>query len=280
LIEKMSDSSQGLNYLSESGTLDKLENLLTKERTLHPFFLSEAIRVLGLISTKKSQQDWWERYHFVEIFEHFLESEEVEFQEATISAMAQVGETEDGLKQIVCHPHLLHNFVKFVRSSTSVLCNSCLHSLAVIFRSCPEDETLLQQLFSELPKETESSSPLNLFLPCLEKSCEKEGACADEAEEETRGAVFELILSLSSHICTAEQLLIYPGFFDWLISRPVPLNQKDAEWKYEIITVLLDTLPKANGEKILGQHQFRELKRYLNQGMFYVPAQPRSAVIA
>jgi len=272
LIEKMSDSPQGLDYLSQSGTIDKLENLLTKEKTLHPFFLSEMIRALGLLSTKKPEQEWWDRYHFIDIFEHFLECEEVEFQEATLSAMAQVGENEDGLKQIVYHPHLLKNFVKFVSSSTSILSTSCLHSLATIFRSCPEDESLLQQLFSELPQESGSSSPLSSLLNCAEKSCGCE-------EEETRAAVFDLLQSFCFHSCTAEPLLSYPGFFDWLIRRPASLNQKEAEWKYEIISTIVENLPKSISQKILGQNQFRELKRYFNQGAFYVPAPYQSPAL-
>jgi len=191
---------------------------------------------------------------------------DIEFQEAAITAVARLGETETGLHQIVDHPEFLKNFVKFIDSSAPILFNSCLHSLAVIFRTCPEDQTPLQQIYSELPKGKEYASPISFLLPYAD----------NQSEEEAHIAFFDLIRSLSFHSWSAEKLLLSPGFFEWLISRPNSLTKQDAEWKYEIVSVLLESLPKTIGEKILGVEKYRELKRYFNQGVFFVPCSQRN----
>ncbi|PRP83820.1 hypothetical protein PROFUN_08935 [Planoprotostelium fungivorum] len=278
LLEKLGNSEEIVGYLDESGALKKLNDMLTEGlQSKDPFFSYVIPRIFiffgVLASGGEKQLQIVSQYNVQKHLHTQLEEGSRELKEACITSQGFLGSTPAGFL-FLQQEGLLEDLSTTIGNEL-LLRQASFHSLGHILDSLSKYndgkvEAMLSTFAKNLPHRTRANEKTTLYeivVPIV----------TGQPFEELRIAAFQTIKGLANFGWGSDELVNFPGFFEWLMNRNSENTKEGKEQKFEIVRRLLRTLEKRVRENqprgALDVARAAELNRYIRNGPFFVDAE-------
>jgi len=274
LLDQVASIHEGSAFLEQSNVLTKLKEFISSSSSLNKdsftnLLVARIVSFLGNFSTKGDYElSLLEKHSIPSTLSFLLKREKsVELTESLITAIGQIASSNLGLEMLKGYSSLLDELVSFVSSDRNRFQICCFHSLAFMLKKLSRNSTsstnqILESLLHRVPKRNgDRTNILNVVLPLLHTN----------PFIELRNATFDLLDGMASHGFSAEELLNYSGFYDYIKNRSIEETKTGKEWKYKIIQTLLET--SNSHASILSSSRRNELENYLKEGVFYMKSE-------
>jgi 26S proteasome non-ATPase regulatory subunit 5 len=129
----------------------------------------------------------------------------------------------------------------------------------------PNTEKILQKLCLEVPVKQGTTSIVQLIMPLMHSPF-----------AELRYSLFDALNGLVAHKWGLQEVLNYPGFYEFITNRSTETTKPGKEWKYTVIQTMARTSSKHTDALDITRR--KELELYLQQGVFFIKAESRPEI--
>jgi len=255
---------QGSFYLENSKTLNKLSSILTKDDISNAMLAPKIISFFGDLATKGDLGiELFDKNQLLPIFKTILEEGPAETKAAVITSIGKIGSTSQGLLFLSKSPlNILKDYIYFVNVEGDLRIQF-LHSVAFILTNSKDSSSssILKKLIENVENRSRRIETMTtIVMPLLRHPF-----------VEQRYAVLDVLSGLTWHSWGVDQLMKYPGFFEYISNRNSEETKTGKEWQFMIIQNIVRMFDQH--PQLFEQEKSEELKRYLKQGLYYVRAE-------
>eukprot|EP01117_Protostelium_nocturnum_P019585 TRINITY_DN8533_c0_g1_i1.p1 TRINITY_DN8533_c0_g1~~TRINITY_DN8533_c0_g1_i1.p1 ORF type:complete len:504 (+),score=154.40 TRINITY_DN8533_c0_g1_i1:41-1513(+) len=282
ILEKISSSKDGVNYLEKKGTLNKLsqtlKQLIQSGDPLGTYVVPRLLIFFGKIaSLGEKELNMVEGYQISELIKNRMNDGNRDIQEAAITSLGFLGSTFEGLNRLK-ELNLLNDFASVISTELPLRVAS-FHSLGFMLDNLSKNESnreeterILSEFLLKLPHRTRAGDTctiLEVIMPIL----------TQQPFPDLRTASFQTLKGISQFSFGVENLFNYPGFFEFILNRNSEATKEGKELKYEVVQRLVKSIEKYPSlTNVVEKSKFYELQRYTRQGPFHVEASSAVAV--
>lgn len=271
LLGQLAESSKGFRYLTETGVVTKLANMLT-QWPLNPllsFVIPGVVRFFGnlCLSSPGNVQAICKGFpSLVTTILMMLQKNDASLVGIAVDTIGVLGSTSGGRLVIKGTSNngkdLIRTMGKIMQFSESPIRIRCIEALCSLFKH-----------LDSLPDSSETAH--SWYLALHSQPMQTIFSIASQPFEDFHKAGVKLLISISSNAWGLYQMQMCPGLLEFCLDRSTETTKAGKELKYELVRTMVDT---ENALEILGTPVMLQLKMYVRDGPFYIAAQSTIAM--
>lgn len=265
LLTQLADSgTNGLMFVEESGTANKLNHLLITAEAdpLMSLMLPNIIRFFGYLAQSRPAEVTQQYPVFLQIVISFLTAADPSLKLIAIETVGAVSHSEAGLRVLFDDQSRIQEVMKIlctnISSSQADVKARSLETLALIFHS------------TEVPSEDLSVLTRSLFSAMTSNPFQELMEISKQPFQDVHCAVLKVLRSLAKYRWAQENMTTCPGFLEYLLDRKTETDKTGKELKYEFIAELVHS---PFSKEVFDKPIHLRLREYEREGPFYVRAE-------
>jgi len=255
-------SSNGLKFIIDCGTLEKLRISLLGKKELDPLqqlLIQGVIKLFGSIATAMPTTILLKFPDFKFFIFENMTNIDMTIKTLCFETIASISSSDEGLNVLYQNPL---EFKKAMNTAGKVVLSPVdedlkakfIDAIKVILTKSDgdlngESSNIKRELFMQLSEE-----PLNLLMSCSQLPFSK-----------IRYSALGAIYAIANHSWSEEYIVKTPGFLEYLMDRQTEVEKEGKELKYHIVLTLSQS---KTSEEVLGQDFYNQICSYAREGPF------------